>query len=229
MGSNYRMEYNVDIVMCIDATYSMVGLLDTVKQHALTFYGDLKAAMEKKGKVMASEMRVRVIAYRDYLADGDKAMLTTDFFSLPRDSAMFERVIKSIEPFGGGDDPEDGLEALAYAIKSPWSKGGTKRRHVVIVWTDASTHPLGFGAEAPNYPKKMARSFEELSNWWGDAAQPGLMENNAKRLVIYAPEEEYWTTITNNWDNVVLYPSEAGNGLQELDYKQILAAIVNSI
>ena len=73
------------------------------------------------------------------------------------------------------------------------------------------------------------RSFEELSNWWGDAAQPGLMENNAKRLVIYAPEEEYWTTITNNWDNVVLYPSEAGNGLQELEYNQILAAIVNSI
>ena len=37
MASNYSLKYNVDIVMCIDATGSMNGILDTVKSNALNF------------------------------------------------------------------------------------------------------------------------------------------------------------------------------------------------
>ena len=55
-------------------------------------------------------MRIRVIAFRDYLADGDSAMMTTDFFRLPEQSKDFERCVKSIHAKGGGDTPEDGLE-----------------------------------------------------------------------------------------------------------------------
>ena len=36
------LTYNVDIVMCIDCTGSMQGLIDTVKQNALKFYLDLR-------------------------------------------------------------------------------------------------------------------------------------------------------------------------------------------
>ena len=36
MGSNYSLKYNVDIAMCIDATGSMGGLLNTVKSNALS-------------------------------------------------------------------------------------------------------------------------------------------------------------------------------------------------
>lgn len=45
----------------------------------MNFYHDVTAAMERKGKHI-NEMRIRVIAFRDYLADGDSAMMTTDFF-----------------------------------------------------------------------------------------------------------------------------------------------------
>ena len=50
MGSNYSLKYDVDIVMCIDATGSMTGILDTVKRNALNFYEDLHKAMQEKGK-----------------------------------------------------------------------------------------------------------------------------------------------------------------------------------
>ena len=66
MGSNYSLKYNVDIAMCMDATGSMGTLLNTVKANALSFYADLTGAMEKKGKHI-DELRVRVIAFRDYL------------------------------------------------------------------------------------------------------------------------------------------------------------------
>ena len=37
--------YAVDLVMCIDVTGSMSGIIDTVKKNALTFYKQFKAAM----------------------------------------------------------------------------------------------------------------------------------------------------------------------------------------
>lgn len=228
MGSNFSLKYNVDIAMCIDATGSMGGLLNTVKANALNFYSDLTNVMAEKGKYIDS-LRIRVIAFRDYIADGTNAMLASNFFSLPAQKSEFEALVKSIQPFGGGDAPEDGLEALAYAIKSKWTSGGSKRRHIIIVWSDDGTHPLGYGSSVSNYPQKMARSFDELTEWWGDASQPGLMDNNAKRLLIYAPQKQYWDTISNLWDNTLHFTSPAGQGLQELEYHEILDAIANSI
>ena len=226
MGSNYGIKYYVDIVMCIDATCSMGNLLDTVKAHALSFYSDLLARM---GKKRVDQLRVKLVVFRDYIADGRDAMLVTDFYTLPNQSALFQKSVNSIEPFGGGDDPEDGLEALAYAMNSNWTQDGDKRRHIIVVWSDDGTHELGFGAKAPNYPRRMARDFDELSEWWGDSRLPGIMDNNAKRLIIFAPAKEYWDVISESWDNILHFPSEAGQGLRDVDYEQILDAIVNSI
>ena len=222
------LKYNVDIVMCIDATGSMKPILDTVKNNALRFYDDLTAKMEEKDKHIDT-LRVRVIAFRDYTYDGDEAMLATDFFELPADTARFRQLVSGIRAKGGGDKPEDGLEALAYAMRSDWTREGDRRRHIIAVWTDDGTHDLGFSAKAPNYPKAMAKDFDELTEWWGDAGQSGVMDANAKRLLVFAPEKPSWTTIESYWDNVVFFPSIAGQGLREVDYEAILSAICNSI
>ena len=76
MGSNYGGKYDVDIVMCIDATGSMGPLIKMVKANALSFYNDFTTRLAEKNKNV-NEVRVRVIAFRDYLADGEKAMLTS--------------------------------------------------------------------------------------------------------------------------------------------------------
>ena len=228
MGNNYRMDYGVDLVFCIDATMSMAPLLDTVKSNALNFYQDFKNVMEAKRKRVGS-LRIRIVAFRDYYYDREKAMMVTNFFNLPEQTEEFRACISSIVADGGGDDPEDGLEALAYAMKSDWSSQATKRRHVIVVWTDDGTHDLGFGKSAPNYPAGMARDFNELTAWWGSRTNPGVMDENAKRLIIFAPNKNSWNTISDNWNNVIQYESEAGAGLQDCDYEQILSAICNSI
>lgn len=225
---SYRMTYNVDLVFCIDATGSMDNVLDMVKSNALHFYEDVSASMQAKQKVI-NRLRIRLVVYRDYLADGDDAMLTTDFFTLPDDRDPFQQCVNSIRAFGGGDEPEDGMEALAFAIRSPWDTEGVKRRQVIVVWTDASTHEIGFGRRAPNYPPEMAASFAELTDWWGDCQNGGYIDQSAKRLLLFAPDAEYWNSIMNNWDNTLHFPSIAGKGLQEFDYAQIIDAISNSI
>ena len=145
------------------------------------------------------------------------------------DFGIKRNILKSIEAFGGGDEPEDGLEALAFAMRSKWNTEGTRRRQVIVVWSDAATHPLGFGAAADNYPSKMAKDFSELTAWWGDKQNQPYMNYSAKRLVLYTPNQPGWSTIVENWDGVIHYPSEAGAGLKEADYQQILNTIVHTV
>lgn len=228
MAGNYKITYNVDMTFCIDATGSMRGIIDMVKNNALNFYNDVVDAMSKKGK-MIDRLRIRLVIFRDYIADGEEAMLTSDFFTLPEQAKDFEMCIRSVEAFGGGDDPEDGLEALAYAIRSKWDTEGMKKRHVIVVWTDANTHELGYGKAAANYPSNMAKDFSELTAWWGDCQNAGYIDQSAKRLLLFAPDLPYWNTISNTWDNVIHFPSAAGKGLGEFDYKQIIDSISNTI
>jgi hypothetical protein len=223
------MDYTVDMVFCIDATGSMedttgsrMKVINMVKQNALNFYSDFDRIMTGKNKKVR-QLRVRIVAFRDYLADGADAMMVTDFFMLPQQEREFEACINSIHADGGGDIPEDGLEALAYAIKSKWTTEGAKKRQVIVVWTDAGTHDLGFGKGSDYYPNGMPQTLDDLSGWWDD------MDRNAKRLVLFAPDENGWSYISQNWENTVHIPSVAGGGLAEQSYGEILNAIANSV
>lgn len=223
--------YDVDLVFCIDATLSMSPLIDMVKKNALNFYGDLVRVMEKNPQGMPKRLdsvRIRVIAFRDYVADGSKAMMTTGFFTMPDQAEDFKACVNDISADGGGDEPEDGLEALAYAIRSPWMKPtpGRKRRQIIVVWTDASTHPVGFGVHSPYYPKDMAKDLVELTEWWESEK---YVNRQSKRLLLYTPDAEAWSTISDNWNNVAHYPARAGEGLQEANYEEMLQMIRNSI
>ena len=228
MGSNYKMSYAVDIVFVIDATGSMDDLIGIVKQNALNFYTDLMDIMSKKSKSIQT-LRIKVIAFRDYLADRQDAMLTTGFFNLPDEANDFRDTVNSIEAFGDGDEPEDGLEALAFAIRSKWNTESVKKRQIIVVWSDASTHRLGYGSPESTYPKSMAKDFNELTRWWGDKQNEGYMSYNAKRLILFTPDLPGWSDITKTWDNVIHFQSEAGKGLEEVSYHQIIDAIANSI
>jgi hypothetical protein len=218
--------YTVDIVLCIDATGSMSSIINSVKAGALRFYDDLTAKMQSKDKVI-DVMRVRVIAFRDYYDNSNGAMIESPFFTLPHEQDEFKRLVSKIEASGGGDEPENGLEAVSLAIKSDWSKIGDKRRQVIVVWTDASAHPLEKGDKPHNYPTDIPSNFDELTDIY--EANQGYMNKNAKRIVLFAPEAYPWTEMGTNWNQAILYPSKAGDGLSEMDYGSILDLIAHSV
>lgn len=222
------IQYNVDIVLCIDSTGSMGGIIEKAKTAALNFHEDLLAAMKEKDKNI-DNLRIRVISYRDYFVDGDKSMVQSPFYKLPEETEGFSNFVKSCSPEGGGDEPESGMEALALAFKSDWSTGGDKRRQIIIIWTDASCHPLEKGVKdrPSHYPEDIPKSFDELTDFWEDGQ--GALSMGAKRLILYTPDAYPWTDISTHWSNTVHYPSKAGEGLEEIDYKEILEAIANSV
>lgn len=252
MPANSKLIRDADIVMCIDCTGSMKHTLDIVKENALKLYDDLMVAMEEKGKTL-DKVRVRVIAFRDYcesVTDGNPPMLSTPFFNLPEEKEKFAASVRGLQPVGGGDDPEDGLEALGFAMSSDWrrSEGSRKCRHIIALWTDDAPHWLSAEdikkssdptsakwwvdrSRVPGYPDKMAKNMEELTEWWGDGCmqKPKMPEQNQKRLVLYAPDAGGWKFISDNWKQVVHYTTELASGVQEYDYAAIINALESSI
>lgn len=228
-GNGQFGSYNIDICLCIDKTGSMTPIIDTVKQNALHLYSDITSSLEAKGKHV-DRLRIRVIWFGDYIADHENAMLISDFMTMPEDMGKFQSCVNAIKADGGGDAPEDGLEALAYAIRSPWCGDGWKRRHIIALFTDADAHELGFGKSEPNYPKSgMPANFGELSAMWGDEDNPGEMDFQAKRLLLFAPNTSYWKTIASGWENVVIRTAAEATGLQDVTYQTMLDTIVNSV
>lgn len=223
MATNQGLSYNVDLVFCIDVTGSMAPVLETVKNNALKLYPDLMREMEKKDK-WVDTVRIKVIAFRDFEADGKNALEILDFVNLKDNQERFRSFVTALKPTGGGPVPENGLEALALAIESDWNKEGDKRRHIIVVYSDAPTHPLGKKSEYK--PDGMPANFNELTDWWEGQDR---MEQPAKRLILFAPDAEPWTDIATHWTQVLHYPSCAGEGLSDVDYKTILSAIVSSI
>ncbi len=224
------LSYAVDIVFVIDCTGSMEPVLEAVKSSALSFHERLAEAMMEKRKNISS-LRIRVIAYRDYLHDRmEDVMLATPFFQLPAQAADFDAAVGLLQPFGGGDEPESGLEALAFGMHSEWERGLDRRRHIVVMFTDASAHPLdrAFHITGAQYPGIIPPSLDELTEVW-EAQQGGVMEYSAKRLLIYAPDVYPWNVISSSWSNTLHYLSNAGEGLNDYEFRQIIDNIANSV
>jgi hypothetical protein len=221
--------YAVDLVLCIDVTASMSSVIQTVKQGALTFHERLVRAMAERDKPVGA-LRLRVVAFRDFAEDKVDPVQIGGFWRLPAEADQFRRFVSRLSASGGGDEPESGLEALALAIGSSWDGGAERRRHVIVVFTDAPAHPLGVGRKARLYPPGMPDDLDALWDRWGrgrgDAA---VMDPAAKRLLIFAPEREPWTAIASSWNNTLHSPSTAGTGLSEVELDDVIGIIAGSV
>jgi len=220
------LSYAVDIVFCIDVTGSMTPILDKVKANALRFYSDVQSNLTAKGKNI-DELRVRVVAFRDIVADGEAGLQESPFFQLPGDETGFSSFVNGLFAEGGGDAPESGLEAVALAMTSPWTTRGDRRRQVIVVWTDQPAHPLDASALPPALAGRVPADFSALTDLWEDPQGP--LGSSSKRLILFAPDGPGWSDISSVWENVVHHPSKAGGGLSDVDYGTIIDSIGNSV
>lgn len=223
--------YCVDIVMLIDATGSMLPIIEEVKDNALAFCTKFHEAMDASGKNVDG-LRIKVISFRDYGCDGSQAMSESEFFTLPEQNMEFRNAVMNIQAMGGGDEPESALEAMALAMRSNWTAEGVKRRHVILVFTDASANELGdTNRQAnPSYPVGMPNSLSALGDMWtGNSADLGGMpEERSARLVLFAPNVEPWVSM-QVWNNVWASFSQAGRGLEEIDIDMAIQLLVASV
>ena len=222
-----NLDYNVDIIMCIDATGSMDPILDEVKRKALSFGEIFREAMNANGKEV-HQLRVKVIVFRDYIIDSEP-MVESRFFKLPEEKTQFNSFVGKIEASGGGDEPENALEAISAALGSDWVTSGAKRRHVILLFTDASAHPLGERKSCPGYPNNIPTNISALNAWWEGVSQyhySNYQANNG-RMVLFVPRKEPWTQM-GGWSRLWISYSDRC-GLEGTGMDDVIGLLVGSV
>ena len=75
----------IDVVFCMDGSGSAQdvresgkSVVEMAKQRLKNIYSDFSDACFERGRNL-EQFRVRIIVFRDYLADGEHAMMVTDF------------------------------------------------------------------------------------------------------------------------------------------------------
>jgi len=117
------LSYAVDIVFCIDVTGSMTPIIDQVKANALRFYDDVQTNLTAKGKNVDT-LRVRVVAFRDFKADGEAALQESPFFTLPSEQTRSPASSTVWWPRAAETHPNQGSR------RSPWPSTHRGRRAV---------------------------------------------------------------------------------------------------
>lgn len=218
---------NIDVVFCIDGTGSMAPCIESVKSNARRFHQEFVEEMTNNNSDIDS-LRVKVIVFRDYHDDGDQAMCQSPFFELPADVAEFEKYLSDISAFGGGDGPENGLEALYYAMMSDFTTG-VKDRQVIVLFSDADALALKERSGEPDYPADMVDEAEFKETWSCLVQKKGfkLREKN-KRIVMFAPEGTKYKELKSELNRSVFQPVDMSHGLGDIDFKNIIKIIAAS-
>lgn len=220
-------DFRVDVVMCIDAT-CMNPFIRELQENAKDFYQMLATEMAEYDRTVDA-LRVKIIVFRDYACDS-KPMVETKFFELPTENEVFAEFINTIEAKGGGDPPENALEAIALALKSDWTAMKGRNRHVIMAFTDAPAHPFGKRKDCANYPEGMPKSLDELRAWWEgtDENFVSAYQPKAGRLIVFAPNEEPWREM-QEWDRYWHAPVQTFLGLDDVEMNEVISVLAGAI
>ena len=118
-------------------------------------------------------------------------------------------------------------------MKSDWVHAistNEKARNIIVVFTDASAHPLEKSAEVISeyYPTDMLKSYSQLVDAWQGSGSLGYdriekyrMNPRAKRMIVYAPYDMYpWNELVLDLEMMImrniedLTPEEISNDIK---------------
>lgn len=236
-GGSKGLQTMVDLVLAIDGTVSMVNLMDAVKENAMTLHSRIRDALADKKRI-ASKIRVKVIVFRDVYYGDPVPFQESDFFILQADGQgdeeAFRDYVASIEATGGGDIPENGLEALHMAMDVDFhvAQQGQKSRQIIVMLTDAPAHSLqdprraelmADQMKASAYPVGVPADLQGLRVEWEEK-----MNVDGRRMLVFAPNASPWNEIST-WPDVYHVPSTAGVGIDRAKFDEVIAAIAGSV
>ena len=118
----------IDIVVVFDVTESMQPYIEAMKEVTIDFADQLAKANR--------DYRLGLVTFEDYVIRDE-----TEF---TRSAREFKSWVGSLQAGGGGDIPEDSLDALVVASRFPFRP---EAQGVVILITDAPNHYRGDGSE----------------------------------------------------------------------------------
>ena len=225
------LQYHLDWVFCIGTSAGMESHLGFVKETVKRFVIETLELMSVRDKLVAKQ-RVRVVAFGDLGVDPE-ALRATFFVEVGPDvkDSKFDECLSTITTQGRlRGNPQSALEALSVAIRSDWTHEGDRQRHIIVMFTDASAHKLEdrVGEVPGAFRDQVPASLDELTDRW-EGGQSVRIRPAARRLVIFGPDAYPWNVLGDSWVNTVWLPSQAGDGLEDVEFQTILSSWANGI
>src|SRR5271157_3808175 len=165
----------VDIVFVMDVTESMQPYIDAVKQNVIQFAQDLAANNRN--------YRLGLVTFEDYVISKYPDCNCPYQQKMTSDVTEFTNWVGSLHAGGGGDIPEDQLDALAYASTFPFRP---EAQGIVILITDAPCHHAGDGPDREGdqaYRDHHPDPNADVTDLTGDKVAPMLKRNG---LTLYS-------------------------------------------
>jgi hypothetical protein len=125
----------VDLVFVMDVTESMQPYIDTIKQNMVNFAHDLASNNR--------DYRLGLVTFEDYVVSKYPDCNCPYQKTMTSDVNQFINWVGTLHASGGGDIPEDQLDALAYAASFPFRP---QAQGIIIIITDAPPHHKGDGS-----------------------------------------------------------------------------------
>jgi len=125
----------VDIVFVMDITESMQPYIDAVKQNIINFAQDLAGNNR--------DYRLGLVTFEDYVVSQYPDCNCEYRNQMTSDVQKFISWVGTLHAGGGGDIPEDQLDALAYASTFAFRPDA---QGIIIIITDAPPHHAGDGS-----------------------------------------------------------------------------------
>lgn len=203
-----KLTYRVDIVFCIDFSGNNRDFLKQFKILFPNLVNDIKNEFTIKDKYV-EVVRIRFLGFNDLIEES----IESNFFIIPGQEDELDFFLIQFQSKGGGEGYTIGIKSLESAIKSKWTFRANRNRHIILYYSNNKTQETV--------------DWDMLTDIWESNK---YTNNSSKRLVLLTPNDKPWDIISNNWNNVIHYPSENGIDLSVLDFKTILEATTcNSI
>lgn len=154
--------------------------------------------------------------FRDYAFD-EVPMEESEFFKMPEDIDVLKAFLDRQEIAGGGDFPENGLEALYYAMRSDFDISAKRNYQTIVLITDADAHPLKEQIDLPNYPKDMVDEATLKDMWTNSRDYPELKLAFIKRLEFFAPNCSIYRRMAEDMFPVCFTALDCNKGAAELN------------
>ena len=168
----------VDIVFVMDVTESMQPYIDAVKQNIIQFAQDLAANNR--------DYRLGLVTFEDYVVSKYPDCNCEYRNTMTSDVQKFIGWVGGLHAGGGGDIPEDQLDALAYASSFPFRPDA---QGIVIIVTDAPPHHDGDGSANTAHDQAFWDHHDhgaQVTDQTGDKVA-ALMQKNGLTLYAVAP------------------------------------------
>ncbi|MGO9449864.1 MAG: FHA domain-containing protein [Candidatus Binataceae bacterium] len=165
----------VDIVFVLDVTESMQPYIDAVKQNIISFAHDLASNNR--------DYRLGLVTFEDYVVSKYPDCNCEYRNTMTSNVNQFINWVSGLHAGGGGDIPEDQLDALAYAASFPFRP---EAQGIIIIVTDAPPHHAGDGSQYTQHDQAYHDHHPdntEVTDLTGDSTAALLKKNG---LTLYA-------------------------------------------